>query len=59
MTDSRVTNNDQTVTFTGFVPIDSGGTARDSHPLPLLRAYGGSTIEENGKTCQGSRLARS
>ena len=25
----------RTVAFTGFVPIDSGGTARDLHPLPL------------------------
>jgi hypothetical protein len=25
----------KTVAFTGFVPIHSGGTARDSHPLPL------------------------
>jgi hypothetical protein len=27
--------------MTGFVPIDSGGTARDSHPLPLLRGHNG------------------
>ncbi len=24
-----------TVALAGFVPIHSGGTARDSHPLPL------------------------
>ena len=27
--------------ITGFVPIDSGGTARDSHPLPLLGSHNG------------------
>lgn len=27
--------------MTGFVSIDSGGTARDSHPLPLLRSHNG------------------
>lgn len=25
----------ETVAFAGFVPIYSGGTTRDSHPLPL------------------------
>ena len=27
----------RTVVFAGFVPIYSGGTARDLHPLPLTR----------------------
>lgn len=27
------------VAIAGFVPIYSGGTARDSHPLPLTRGY--------------------
>ena len=32
----RLTSNVvKTVALTGFVPIYSGGTARDSHPLPL------------------------
>lgn len=29
----------RTVVFAGFVPIYSGGTARDLHPLPLPRRY--------------------
>ena len=27
--------SNRTVALAGFVPIHSGGTARDSHPLPL------------------------
>ena len=36
----------------GFVPIYSGGTARELHPLPVLWSYTGSTIGEGSKTCQ-------
>lgn len=31
--------SNRTVAFTGFVPIYSGGTARDLHPLPLPRNH--------------------
>jgi hypothetical protein len=31
--------SDRTVALAGFVPIHSGGTARDSHPLPLSGNY--------------------
>jgi len=31
----------RTVVFAGFVPIYSGGTARDLHPLPLPQRHNG------------------
>ena len=30
---------ERTVVFASFVPIYSGGTARDLHPLPLPRSH--------------------
>jgi hypothetical protein len=43
----------RTVAFTGFVPIYSGGTARDSHPLPLPRNYNVTgTLGEGTNFCQ-------
>jgi len=43
----------RTVAFTGFVPIYSGGTARDLHPLPLLRSHiVGGTLGDREEGCQ-------
>jgi hypothetical protein len=44
----------RTVAFTGFVPIYSGGTARDLHPLPLPRSHiVESTLGDREEGCQG------
>lgn len=44
----------QTVALTGFVPIYSGGTARDLHPLPLPRSHiVEGTLGEREEGCQG------
>ncbi len=43
----------RTVAYTGFVTTYSGGTARDSHPLPLPRNYNVTrTLGERSKYCQ-------
>ncbi len=43
----------QTVAFTGFVPIYSGGTARDLHPLPLPRSLNvDGTLGDGAEFCQ-------
>jgi len=42
-----------TVALAGFVPIDSGGTARDLHPLPLPENHDVSgTLGEPVNFCQ-------
>ena len=45
--------SNRTVASAGFVPIDSGGTARDLHPLPLpeITIVSG-TVGESGIFCQ-------
>ena len=44
----------RTVAFTGFVPIYSGGTARDLHPLPLPRSHiVEGTLGDREEGCQG------
>lgn len=43
----------RTVASTGFVTTYSGGTARDSHPLPFPRNYNVTgTLGERGNFCQ-------
>jgi hypothetical protein len=43
----------RTVALAGFVPIHSGGTARDSHPLPLPENYNvGGTLGDRSNFCQ-------
>jgi hypothetical protein len=42
----------QTVASTGFVPIYSGGTARDLHPLPLPRSNVEGTLGDKEEGCQ-------
>jgi hypothetical protein len=43
----------QTVALAGFVPIHSGGTARDSHPLPLPGNHDVSgTLGDRVNSCQ-------
>jgi hypothetical protein len=43
----------RTVALTGFVPINSGGTARDLHPLPLPRNHNVTgTLRDVGNFCQ-------
>jgi hypothetical protein len=43
----------RTVAMTGFVPIYSGGTARDLHPLPLPRNHNvTSTLGDGSNFCQ-------
>jgi hypothetical protein len=43
----------KTVALAGFVPIYSGGTARDLHPLPIPRRHNvGSTLGDRGEGCQ-------
>jgi hypothetical protein len=43
-----------TVAVPGFVPIDSGGTARVSHPLPLLRSYNRQHNRREGQSLSSS-----
>ncbi len=44
---------ERTVVITGFVPIYSGGTARDLHPLPLPRKLNvGGTLGDRSNFCQ-------
>ena len=44
---------DRTVALAGFVPIHSGGTARDLHPLPLPENHNVSgTVGEGVNSCQ-------
>jgi hypothetical protein len=43
----------RTVAVAGFVPIDSGGTARDLHPLPLPGNHNVSgTVGDRANSCQ-------
>ena len=43
----------RTVAFTGFVPIYSGGTARDLHPLPLPGSHNvEGTLGDQEEGCQ-------
>jgi hypothetical protein len=43
----------QTVALAGFVPIHSGGTARESHPLPLPGNHDVSgTLGDTVNSCQ-------
>jgi len=52
--DSQTTVNvSRTVAFAGFVPIYSGGTARDSHPLPIPRNHNvEGTLGDQEEGCQ-------
>ena len=46
-------NVSKTVASTGFVPIYSGGTARDLHPLPLPRSHNvEGTLGDREEGCQ-------
>ena len=46
-------NVSKTVASTGFVPTYSGGTARDSHPLPLPRSHNvEGTLGDKEERCQ-------
>jgi hypothetical protein len=50
---SRTTLHAHASGLPGFVPIDSGGTARESHPLPLPWSHNvEGTIGERHKACQ-------
>lgn len=43
--------------FAGFVPIDSGGTARDLHPLPLPEGYVTGHSRREGQNLSSSLLS--